>query len=347
MGISDGFRPTNSHSRPIQMMRRSLDSSLSRHSSTATRLSDLQPLEARTRNSIAKGPRPNEKRNGGNDPFRDPPSRSTSNPRHSLSHRTSAVSTSSFVTTAQSDMTAGPSHPYGMYPQGTGVARTPSVTTTSTGFHPTRTQSLQRPTHPYGMYPQNPVEDEDERPQHPQRAIPVGFPGLNAGYHRQIGPDGEEQDIVGPDGHTEQLPPYSRFPEEGHAKRAPVPASTSAQTAAPTLMSPTQSTISQREAFSSSPDTPTSDTVNLTQNSQTSHTPSSEQSRTGEKPWSEKSWRERRKTKVLFGAIPCWLLALLLLVLVIFGAIIGVAVGTMRNKQHEKGKNHKGKGDPQ
>ena len=69
------------------------------------------------------------------------------------------------------------------------------------------------------MYTQNVVEDEPPVPA-VQSAIPVGFPGLNTGYHRQIGPDGEEQDIVGPDGHTEQLPPYSRYPDEVPTKAA-------------------------------------------------------------------------------------------------------------------------------
>jgi hypothetical protein len=84
--------------------------------------------------------------------------------------------------------------------------------------------SLQRPAHPYAMYSQSGLDDEPSpEPMPPvlppiQTAMPVGFPGLNAGYHRVLGPDGEEQDIIGPDGHTEQLPPYSRYPDEGPTK---------------------------------------------------------------------------------------------------------------------------------
>ena len=76
--------------------------------------------------------------------------------------------------------------------------------------------SVQRPAHPYAMYSQSGLDDETSsvRDMHAipptvpaiQTAMPVGFPGLNNGYHRVLGPDGEEQDIIGPDGHTEQLP---------------------------------------------------------------------------------------------------------------------------------------------
>jgi hypothetical protein len=74
------------------------------------------------------------------------------------------------------------------------------------------------------MYAQSGLDnDPPEAPAHPaippiQTVIPVGFPGLSAGYHRVLGPDGEEQDIIGPDGHTEQLPPYTRYPQEGPTK---------------------------------------------------------------------------------------------------------------------------------
>lgn len=48
----------------------------------------------------------------------------------------------------------GPSHPYGMYPQDIGVARTPSVATTSTMRQPERSYSGPNgPTQPYGTYP--------------------------------------------------------------------------------------------------------------------------------------------------------------------------------------------------
>ncbi|KAL3710742.1 hypothetical protein TMatcc_004538 [Talaromyces marneffei ATCC 18224] len=103
----------------------------------------------------------------------------------------------------------GPSHPYAMYPQ-VGVGRSPSVATVSTIRHadsPLRGQN--GPQHPYGMYPQN-IDYEEDLGDQP---IPVGFPP------RGIQPQGtttradDVGDIIGPDGHLEQLPPYSRYPD--------------------------------------------------------------------------------------------------------------------------------------
>ncbi|KAF2133465.1 hypothetical protein P153DRAFT_282389 [Dothidotthia symphoricarpi CBS 119687] len=212
--VSDGFRPANAsggdHDR---------NDALSRHASTSKApANDLR--RTATRNSIAKvrdsmvqdGRPPN------------PPSRFSSG-QPPLGHRDSVSSTASFATTTMGEnpFETGPSHPYGMYPQHT-MARPTSVATTSTDPQPHRSMSLQRPTHPYAMYSQSGLSEESpEEPERPavpqiQTAIPMGFPGLNAGYQRVLGPDGEEQDIIGPDGHTEQLPPYSRYPDEGPTK---------------------------------------------------------------------------------------------------------------------------------
>lgn len=106
--------------------------------------------------------------------------------------------------------------------------------------------SLQRPAHPYAMYSQSGLDDETPaqdmhsiQPAVPpiQTAMPVGFPGLSNGYHRVLGPDGEEQDIIGPDGHTEQLPPYSRYPDAGPTK-ASMAAEASASRVIPAPLNP-------------------------------------------------------------------------------------------------------------
>lgn len=116
----------------------------------------------------------------------------------------------------------GPSHPYQMYSQGTRLARTTSVATAST-TPTTRPESEYNgprgPSHPYSMYPQNPVEEASPQPAVP--AIPVGFMGGAADpYQRRIGPEGEEMaGIIGPDGHTEELPPYTRYPDELYARK--------------------------------------------------------------------------------------------------------------------------------
>lgn len=69
------------------------------------------------------------------------------------------------------------------------------------------------PQHPYFMYPQNTVPDE--LLEQPTAQIPIGFPGHNAAPPTIPNDFG---DIIGPDGHTEQLPPYSRFAPEDYAK---------------------------------------------------------------------------------------------------------------------------------
>lgn len=65
------------------------------------------------------------------------------------------------------------------------------------------------PQHPYAMYPQNVVIEEGID----DATIPLGFPGHNQTYQRPPGrADDDVGDLVGPDGHTEQLPPYTRYP---------------------------------------------------------------------------------------------------------------------------------------
>ncbi|KAJ5683873.1 uncharacterized protein N7477_000218 [Penicillium maclennaniae] len=102
----------------------------------------------------------------------------------------------------------GPSHPYGMYPQ-VGVSRSPSAGSTSTIRPQERPLAeMNGPQHPYAMYSQNVVEEgiDDDM-------VPVGFPGHNPPYQPPAGRrDDELGDIIGPDGHAEPLPPYSRYP---------------------------------------------------------------------------------------------------------------------------------------
>ncbi|KAI9786662.1 MAG: hypothetical protein M1839_006213 [Geoglossum umbratile] len=113
-----------------------------------------------------------------------------------------------------------------MYPQGTGFP-SPELSVVSAVRLPDQAYvGASGPTHPYGMYPQNTVpEGADTTDSAPALSIPVGFPGLGQNYQRRLGPEGEEAgDIIGPDGHTEQLPPYTRYPDgippKGHTAGA-------------------------------------------------------------------------------------------------------------------------------
>lgn len=122
-----------------------------------------------------------------------------------------------------------PSFPEQMYPQAARVTRTVSVATTSTAAVVERPyEGPVGPTHPYAMYPQGITPDAQENL--PVAPIPVGFPGLNnQQYQRRIGPEGEDAaDIIGPDGHTEQLPPYTQYPEEALARKVQAAATLSA-----------------------------------------------------------------------------------------------------------------------
>lgn len=116
---------------------------------------------------------------------------------------------------------SAPSHSYQMYSQNIRPARTMSVATTSTT--PTRRPESEYngptgPSHPYSMYPQNPIEVPSSQPVVP--AIPVGFTNAPDMYQRRLGPEGEEvAAMIGPDGHTEELPPYTRYPDEFYARK--------------------------------------------------------------------------------------------------------------------------------
>lgn len=143
-----------------------------------------------------------------------------------------AMDRSSMISTASSEAAffisdgpyrgpTAPSHSYSFYPQNARPARTMSIATTST-VPTTRPESEYNgptgPSHPYSLYPQMPLEEATPEPAVP--AIPVGFTTAADQYQRRLGPEGEElADIIGPDGHTEELPPYTRYPDEFYARK--------------------------------------------------------------------------------------------------------------------------------
>lgn len=280
-------------------------------------------------------------------PFTSPDDEDQTTPRQSLEFEqddmvrrsVSSASSSQFAPSHTPRFGAGPSHPYSIYPQGT-MARTPSVATTST-TRPSGRQSYSqnRPTHPYAMYPQgvgDELDDEDDGMPIRQNPVPVGFPGLGQNYTRRIGPDGEDQDIIGEDGHTEQLPPYSRYPEDGPEK-VPLLVPTALHSRAPVAGTDPAMALMHHPLLPSPTPVPQSMTDVSTLARQSTRgsvqylLPSSSSSRTSSmfkenKSWSEKSWKEKRKTRVC-GLIPCWWILLAVGVLVFIAAVLGGVIG--------------------
>lgn len=250
---------------------------------------------------------------------------------------TSSASSTVYAPTQSPRFGAGPSHPYGMYQQGT-IARTMSVATSST-VRPTGRQSYSqsRPQHPYAMYPQgvddDDLDDDDDMPIH-QNPIPVGFPGVSQAYTRRLGPDGEDQDIIGEDGHTEQLPPYSRYPEDGPEKapllppvplhsRAPVLGTDPSMPLMHTTIQPCPTPVPQSMTDEST--LHRSATRNSAQGLLSSSSSDDSSIRAAKKEWKEKTWKEKRKTR--FCGIPFWWILLSACVLAFVAAVLGGVIG--------------------
>ncbi|KAH0551222.1 hypothetical protein GP486_007465 [Trichoglossum hirsutum] len=219
LGVSDGFAPRSSAGHD-----RSTASSISTHDpssrpsarqSVSLNVPSDPPLQ---RSSIAKV----SDQQGGRSPFALRNDALT----HQALPRTPSTATASTVSNdtisafrAQSPFQgpSRPTHPYAMYPQGTGIpSPVLSSPATSAVRLPERGYAgVGGPSHPYAMYPQSTGhEGGSASDSAPGLSIPVGFPGLGQNYQRRLGPEGEEAaDIIGPDGHTEQLPPYSRYPD--------------------------------------------------------------------------------------------------------------------------------------
>ena len=233
-----------------------------------------------------------------------------------LAHR--SLSSASEFAGSQSPMSPGegPSHPYAMYPQNLAMSRTTSMASTARPL--SHTTSLRGPAHPYGLYSQNVGEDPPSGNQ--QNAIPVGFPGATSNFSRRLGPEGEDQDIIGPDGHTEQLPPYSRYPDGVNHK---------------TVATSTLPAIGEQRAEETSPTTPLNTTSPtdvispITQRSATTYPGDTEHqdSNFNEKTWEGKTTKEKWNTKV-FG-VPLWFVLLLFVLVVIIAVVCGGVLGSI------------------
>jgi hypothetical protein len=327
MGISDGFRPTmteapTSHNRTSsQTSRHERRSTPPPRPSSNIKPKGLDSFALRHDGAIGSMSRPTEPASASN--------------RGSIM-RLSSASTDTLAVRAESpyDGPAGPSHPYQMYPQNIRLARTASVATSSFQSSERQYTGPLGPTHPYGMYPQNTISgSETVHDQLPAASIPVGFPGRSDQYQRRLGPDGEGVgDIIGPLGHTEQLPPYTQFPDEVFSRKAApvIPpgaggiglATRNPEFASREDLNSAESRHSTRSFVSDSDD----------------HQINIAALRSLEKP-QEKKWKVIARRKA-WGIVPIWVFTLVGIIVLMFAIVIGAVVGSIMKHKHADSASH-------
>ena len=259
----------------------------------------------------------------------------------------------SFIPRAQSPYqgTTGPSHPYALYnqDQDNGVSRAPSNATVPISRTPLQNYSgSSGPSHPYGMYAQNTVSGEDLTTTTLPLRPPAAAMGPAQIYQRRMGPDGEDaDDLIGPDGHTEQLPPYSKYPNDLPPKeRIDIPEP---------VASPVQRTLQDsQETLNNSPAGYAEDRSlmihpghagNSAERVTLSHSLMGPGSSTqlaspppGIKPSTDDSghFKEavaaRSKRRILCGILPTWLLVVIIAAIII--VLIGATVGGVLRHEH-------------
>lgn len=325
MAISDGFRP--------------VEVAQNHNVSYITRPS-VPPLEPPVAPVISPRPSSVSKPPPVHESFSLPYNRLERSPA-----RSSGASTDSPIMSAETpyEGPSGPSHPYQMYPQDVRAARTASLATTSTAPISERSYNGPgRPTHPYGIYPQNVAPEIDESgTSSSQTEINVGFPGTSGDYQRRLGPDGEEAaDMIGPDGHTEQLPPYTRYPVEAYAQKA-----IGISVTQPALSSsPTQQNLeipgaggiglaTRNPEFSSTEDlnqlsSPQSRRSIRSFASEGSHHSINTAALAVVNEKREPNWKAAARRKV-WGVVPCWAVVLGVIILVMLGVVVGTVIGTV------------------
>ncbi|OTB09561.1 hypothetical protein M426DRAFT_81661 [Hypoxylon sp. CI-4A] len=352
MGIADGFRPAevrqNDISRPL---------TATPQDSSTTKVPPPRP------SSITKPHHRNESLTLQHDGSTTTTESESPDSDRTHTRSSTASTTSPFMDHEDPyDGPSGPSHPYQMYPQGVRVARTASLATTSTAPISERSYNGPRgPAHPYGMYPQNTIpESSGMSSRAAQDGINIGFPGTTDNYQRRIGPDGEEAaDLIGPDGHTEQLPPYTRYPEETYDRKAlglpavvPTPQPAPAQ---PMLDIPGAGGIGVATRNPEFPSTEDLGDLNSPESRQSVRSFTSEGSQrelTNTNADAEirdeknlpKGWQVTAKRRV-WGIVPCWAIILAGFVLVAMGIILGAVIGTLVNPHYNK-KGHPPDGSP-
>ena len=205
-----------------------------------------------------------------------------------------------------------------MYPQ---VMRVSSIATGST------VQQVERPfvphhapEHPYAMYPQNTVAEEEDDGPLAHLSIPLGFPGMGQQYQGGRTPIRNDiADIVGADGHVEELPPYTRYADEFVPKEEVRDCSIPVD-AAPIMEARADVRVAPHSAPIISPDNAVGLNTAITQ------TASSEKCGSLRERWKQNS------RKRLCCGIPLWAVLPIIGVL-LFGVLIGGIIGGVLAKK--------------
>ena len=195
------------------------------------------------------------------------------------------------------------------------------------------------------MYTQNTV------PEIEQVSV-AGFPGMDQEYQRRLGPDGEDvDDLIGPDGYAEQLPPYTRFANGKPPKYTSRMGSVRRSGVPPYYMSEAGSRRSvvlamsggSQEALNSQRHDPSSSRdsqifANPFDDSSTQLNPASVNVLSTDQGGGFKErvrQKGKRKVRVCCGILPCWLLFVMAAV-VILAVIMGGGIGGMIAHKHIK-----------
>ena len=229
-------------------------------------------------------------------------------------HRASSTSSHFSMPRAQSPYVGatGPSHPYGMYPQ---VTRTSSIASAST-VRPAERPFVAPggPEHPYALYSQNTVPEEDDV-AFGQTTIPLGFPGMRQEYQRRAETRRDDiADIVGSDGHVEELPPYTRYADETAPKERP-----------PSIRPVAVQAVVPQEV----PILPQSSHTQTTDNGFELN-PAQSSNAVNDSSCSFKEKVKQKSKQRVCGGLPFWFIFVIIAVLllgVVLGAIIGGVVG--------------------
>ncbi|RDA87847.1 hypothetical protein CP532_2970 [Ophiocordyceps camponoti-leonardi (nom. inval.)] len=215
----------------------------------------------------------------------------------------------------------GPSHPYSMYPQ---EALDDAASSTAPNV------ALTAPAHPYSLYTQT-IGDGDA-------AVGQITMGSGNAYQRQTSAGGDGTgDLLGALAPVEELPPYTRYPEGPSARSTQETTSDAMRAAPPILVSGAGGLgrATRDPEFSSAEDDLPA--VSASHPVTPGETASQHEINTAARDFSEKTaplttWQRRAKKK-LWGIVPCWAIALLVVGIIIVGVVLGTVIGTVLSKK--------------